>query len=115
MRRQALALSQTKNELRHFYRIADLVAPVRCQRLDHRADGWFIVRKQNRRFLVRANAPICPHSPWFEGTHLDAKRRDFLCSVTSSAAVRIGSPYLFTKSSRRRGSRAVATRRWPAS
>src|SRR5207253_6058944 len=23
---------------------------------------------------VRANAPICPHSPWFEGTHLDAKR-----------------------------------------
>src|SRR2546427_3084278 len=78
MRRQALALSQTKNELRHFYRIADLVAPVRCQRLDHRAHGWFIVRKQNRRFLVRANAPICPHSPWFEGTHLDAKRRDFL-------------------------------------
>src|SRR5881628_1542119 len=62
MRRQALALSQTKNELRHFYRIADLVAPVRCQRLDHRAHGWFIVRKQDRRFLVRANAPICPHS-----------------------------------------------------
>jgi len=31
---------QTKNELRHFYRIADLVAPVRCQRPDHRAtDG----------------------------------------------------------------------------
>src|SRR5256886_1145467 len=79
MRREALALSQTKDELRHFYGIAHLVAPVRCQRLDHRAHGWFIVRKQNRRVLVRANAPICPHSPWFEGTHLDAKRRDFLC------------------------------------
>ena len=78
MRWEMIAVSQTKDELSHLGRIAILVAPERRQRLDHRAHGRFIIREQVRRVLVRASAPVRPHSAGFERAHLDAKRGHFL-------------------------------------
>src|SRR5579863_7135179 len=66
MCRETIAASQMKDNLSYLDRVADLVPPIRLQRLGNCAHGRFIVRKQVRRVLVRANAPVRSHPARFE-------------------------------------------------
>src|SRR5258708_2933874 len=78
MGRQMIAGRQAKDNLRHFRRIAILLAPVRVQLLDYPADGRFVIGEQVRDVFMRANTPVRPHSAGFKRAYLDAKRGYFL-------------------------------------
>jgi hypothetical protein len=78
VRRKAVIRRQTEHNLSHLDGIADLFTPIRFQGLGNSADRRLILRKEFGRVLVRAGAPVRPHSAGFKGANLHAERGQFL-------------------------------------
>jgi hypothetical protein len=76
--RKTVTGRQTKHNLSYLGGITDLFPPIRFQGLGNGPDGRFIVRKQFRRVLISAGAPIRPHATGLKGAHLHAERRELL-------------------------------------
>src|SRR5882757_5461973 len=66
VRRKAVTGRQTEHNLSDLGGIADLFTPIRFQSLGNSADRRLILREEFGRVLVRAGAPVCPHSAGFK-------------------------------------------------
>src|SRR2546425_10729942 len=75
---KTITVGQMKDNLSYLDRIADLLPPIRLQRLRDSTQGWFIVGGKLRHVLVCPDSPVRSHTAGFEGAHFDADWSQFL-------------------------------------
>ncbi len=109
VRRKAVTGRQTDHNLSHLGGITDLFTPIRFQRLGNSADRRLILREEFGRVLVRAGAPVCPHSAGFKGANLHPERGQFLGKRFRKAP---NSPFSCVVRRAARSGQAAADRRY---
>src|ERR1700741_1959885 len=75
---KTITVGQTKDNLSYLNRIADLLPPIRLQRLRDSTHGWFIVGEKPRHVLICPNSPGRLHTAGYEGAHFGAEWSQFL-------------------------------------